>query len=83
MLYSAIPVCWSTWLAKEVSDEPETGGGLMVAAIQMAIMIGGAFGGSLLDHVSVAAPLIGGSALLILAALVVGNGERLTQSSPA
>jgi len=82
MLYSAIPVCWSTWLAKEVSDEPETGGGLMVAAIQMAIMVGGAFGGSLLDHVSVTAPLIGGSALLILAALVVGNGERLTQSSP-
>jgi len=30
---SAIPVCWSTWLSKGISDEPESGGGLMVGAI--------------------------------------------------
>jgi hypothetical protein len=32
-LNSAIPVCWSTWLTKGISDEPESGGGLMVGAI--------------------------------------------------
>ena len=43
-LNSAIPVAWSSWLAKEVSDEPESGGGLMVGAIQLAIMLGAALG---------------------------------------
>jgi predicted MFS family arabinose efflux permease len=79
-LNAAIPVCWSTWLAREISDEPECGGGLMVAAIQLAIMLGGAFGGSLLDHITVSAPLVGGAALLILSAVVIGNGTRLMRT---
>lgn len=77
MLNAAIPVCWSTWLAREINDEPESGGGLMVASIQLAIMLGGAFGGHLLDSIGVAAPLIGGAVLLMLAAWVIGNGQRL------
>jgi predicted MFS family arabinose efflux permease len=36
-LNSAIPVSWSTWLTKGISDEPESGGGLIVAAIQLSI----------------------------------------------
>lgn len=64
-------------LARGISDEPEAGGGLMVAAIQLAIMLGAAFGGLLLDHVSVAAALAGGAGLLALAALVAGSGRRL------
>lgn len=76
-LNAAIPVCWSTWLAREIADEPESGGGLMVASIQLAIMIGGAFGGQLLDQMTVAAPLAGGAGLLVLSALLVGNGARL------
>jgi len=54
---------------------------LIVAAIQLAIMLGGAFGGALLDHLSIAATFIGGAVLLISASLVVGNGERLKASS--
>ena len=38
-----------------------------VGAIQLSIMLGGAFGGFLLDHISVAATFIGGTALLVLA----------------
>jgi predicted MFS family arabinose efflux permease len=76
-LNSAIPVAWSTWLSKGISDEPESGGGLLVAAIQLSIMLGGALGGLLLDHISIAATLLGGTTLLILASLVVGNGDRL------
>ena len=57
---SAIPVAWSAWLAKEISDEPESGGGLMVAAIQLSIMLGAALGGWLLDHWSIFATFIGG-----------------------
>lgn len=76
-LNSAIPVAWSTWLTQGIGDEPESGGGLMVAAIQLAIMVGAGFGGVLLDHVSLAATWIGGAALLLLASLTVGNGSRL------
>jgi predicted MFS family arabinose efflux permease len=76
-LNSAIPVCWSTWLSKGIADEPESGGGLMVAAIQLAIMLGGAFGGFLLDRFSIAATLVGGAALLAAASFSVGNGNRI------
>jgi predicted MFS family arabinose efflux permease len=76
-LNSALPVAWSTWLSKEVSDQPESGGGLIVAAIQLAIMLGAALGGLLLDHISIAATLLGGTVLLILASLTVGNGDRI------
>jgi predicted MFS family arabinose efflux permease len=77
ILSSAIPVAWSTWLSKGITDEPESGGGLMVAAIQLSIMLGAAFGGLLLDHISIAATLIGGTILLTLASLIVGSGDRI------
>ena len=82
-LSSAIPVAWSTWLSKGLTDEPESGGGLMVAAIQLSIMLGAAFGGLLLDHISIAATLIGGTIVLALASLIVGNGERIGRVHPA
>ncbi|CAD6516164.1 Purine ribonucleoside efflux pump NepI [Paraburkholderia metrosideri] len=74
---AAIPVAWSTWLAKGVKDKPESGGGLMVASIQLSIMVGAELGGTLLDHYSIAAAFIGGSVLLVLSAVVVGTGRRL------
>jgi predicted MFS family arabinose efflux permease len=82
-LNSAIPVAWSTWLTKGVSDEPESGGGLMVAAIQLSITLGAASGGLLLDHISIAATLIGGRILQAFASLIVGNGERIGSTCEA
>lgn len=76
-LNAAIPVVWSTWLSKGISDDPESGGGLLVAAIQLSIMLGGALGGLLLDHASITATFIGGSLLLLFGAMTVGNGSRL------
>lgn len=75
---SAVPVCWSTWLTQGIGDEPESGGGLLVGAIQLSIMLGGLLGGILLDHISIAATMIGATVLLVLSALVIGNGKRLT-----
>ena len=80
---SAIPVAWSTWLTRGIGDAPESGGGLMVAAIQLSIMLGAAFGGYLLDHISVAATFVGGATLLLLSAAVVGSGERLRPATPS
>jgi predicted MFS family arabinose efflux permease len=82
-LNSAIPVSWSTWLTKAIGDEPESGGGLMVAAIQLSIMLGGAFGGYLLDSASVGATFIGDSLLLFAAAAVVGAGKRIRPANVA
>lgn len=76
-LNSAIPVCWAAWLAKGISDEPESGGGLQVGAIQLSIMLGATFGGMVLDHVSIAAAFIGGTSFLVLASLIIGDGSRL------
>jgi predicted MFS family arabinose efflux permease len=81
-LNSAIPVAWSTWLSKGVSDDPESGGGLMVAAIQLSIMLGAASGGTLLDHIAIGAPFLGGAIFLVLAAILIGTGERITPVSP-
>ncbi|MEO6799829.1 MAG: hypothetical protein ABI178_07825 [Rhodanobacter sp.] len=77
LLNSAIPVAWSTWLTQGLAHDPEAGGGLMVAVIQLAIMLGAAFGGLLLDHVSLAATWFGGAALLVLASFAAGSGRRL------
>ena len=74
---AAVPVAWSTWLSKGIADEPESGGGLLVGAIQLAIMLGATFGGLLLDHFSIGATLVGGTVLLVAASLVIGSGERL------
>jgi predicted MFS family arabinose efflux permease len=82
-LSSAIPVAWSTWLSKGIRDEPESGGGLIVGTIQLSIMLGAAFGGLLLDHISIAATLIGGTILLTLASLIVGNGDRIGRAHRA
>jgi predicted MFS family arabinose efflux permease len=76
-LNSAIPVAWSTWLSQGINDDPEGGGGLMVAAIQLSIMLGAALGGALLDHISIAATFLGGAVFLVVGSLIVGNGERI------
>jgi predicted MFS family arabinose efflux permease len=80
-LNSAIPVSWSTWLTKGIADEPESGGGLMVAAIQLSIMLGGAFGGYLLDSFSIGATFVGGTLLLFAGAAVVKIGGFVSENT--
>ena len=76
-LNSAIPVAWSAWITQGIADTPESGGGLMVAAIQLSITLGAAVGGWLLDSLSISATFMGSALLLTAASLVVGNGSRL------
>ncbi|MGF6814704.1 putative MFS family arabinose efflux permease [Paraburkholderia atlantica] len=74
---AAIPVAWSTWLSKAVRDKPESGGGLMVASIQLSIMLGAELGGALIDHFSIGAAFIGGVALMLFSAIIIGSGKRI------
>lgn len=67
---SIIPVGWSTWLTRAVPDEAESGGGLLVATIQLAIMTGAALGGFVIDKSGVLGPIVVGGSLLLLCSLV-------------
>ena len=67
---TAAPVAWSTWLTRTLPDDAEAGGGLMVAAIQLAITAGATIGGLMLDALGPIADFLGSAAILALAALV-------------
>lgn len=49
LIATAAPVGWWTWMAWMLPEEAEAGGGLMVAIIQLAIMLGATVGGVLFD----------------------------------
>lgn len=74
LIGTAAPVAWWTWLSRTLPDEAEAGGGLMVAAIQLAITLGAATGGFLFDSsgyqstFAVSAAMLAGSALVAIAA---------------
>lgn len=74
---TALSVIFMTWMSRNVSDAPEAGGSLMVAAIQGAILLGAVIGGLLLDRFSITATFLGSVALSILAVILIGNGQRL------
>lgn len=75
LTFGAVPVAWSTWLARTVPDEAESAGGLLVAAIQLAIATGAAVGGLIVDVSGVAWVFIASGSLL-LAALVIVAGVQ-------
>jgi len=76
LAFGAVPVAWSTWLTRTVPDEAETAGGLLVAAIQLAIAMGAAAGGAILDMSGVTGVFAAGSTILLLAALMILIGIR-------
>ncbi|MCB8819301.1 MFS transporter [Microvirga rosea] len=61
------PVAWNTWLTRVLPEDAEAGGGLMVAAIQLAITLGATVGGILFDG-SGYQSTFGASAVLLVAA---------------
>jgi predicted MFS family arabinose efflux permease len=72
--FGAVPVAWTTWLTRTVPDEIESGGGLQVAAIQLAITAGAGVGGILMDRGGVLlAPSSGGAILLVAAGLILAG----------
>lgn len=76
MAFGAVPVAWSTWITRTVPDEAESGGGLIVAAVQFAITLGAAAGGVIFDA-SGAKGVFAASALVLAAAvLLISLGLR-------
>ena len=81
--FGSVPVAWSTWIARVVPDEAESGGALLVAAIQLAITIGAAIGGILLDRYSVQGTVTGSILILLLSTLLIGLGLTSGSASPS
>ena len=79
LAFGAVPVAWSTWLARSIPDEAESGGGLMVAAIQLAIALGAALGGVVFDMSGPRGVFGAAGAILVLAALVIGLGVKMRE----
>ncbi len=74
LAFGTLPVAWSTWVTHTVPNEAESGGALLVASIQLAITIGAAVGGLLLDRYNVQGTIIGGINLLFIAVLTIWIG---------
>jgi predicted MFS family arabinose efflux permease len=74
--FGAVPVAWSTWLTRTVPDQAESAGGLLVAAIQLAIAVGAAAGGGIFDLSGATGVFAGSSAILLFATIIVLAGLR-------
>ena len=81
LAFGAVPVAWTSWLARTVADEAESAGGLLVAAIQFAIAAGAAVGGGVFDAAGADGVFTVGGAVLVVSALMVLVGIR--RSVPA
>ncbi|GGA38509.1 MFS transporter [Pelagibacterium lentulum] len=83
LAFGTVPVAWSTWVSRSVSDEAESGGGLLVAAINFAIATGAAVGGLILDLSGIESVFITNGIVLVLAAGTVALGVGAVRSKPA
>ncbi|KAA1173984.1 MFS transporter [Marinobacter salinexigens] len=77
---TAAPVGWWAWVAEAMNHDPEAGGGLMVAFVQLAIGLGSTVGGIMFDHYGYELAF-GVSALLLLATSLAVWGLRWVSGS--
>jgi predicted MFS family arabinose efflux permease len=76
LVATAVSVAWWTWLSRNLPDDAEAGGGLMVAVVQLAITLGAAGGGYLFDAAGHQATFFASAALLGASALLGGLCAR-------
>ncbi|WP_437612093.1 MFS transporter [Erwinia sp. V71] len=82
MAFGAVPVGWSTWVTRTMPDDAESGGGLLVAAVQLAITLGAALGGVIFTLGGVTPVFLASALILLLAVLVIFAALR-PQAEPA
>lgn len=73
--FGAVPTMVQTWVAHVAPERLESAGGLVVAAFQVAITIGAAVGGLLVDSVGVQAALIVGGIAAVAGAGVLSSAR--------
>jgi predicted MFS family arabinose efflux permease len=77
LLGTPAPVAWNTWLTRTLPEDAEAGGGLMVAAIQLAITLGATIGGFLFDMSGYQSTFGASAAILVVAGLMAFVTKRL------
>ncbi|CAM5775065.1 MFS transporter [Labrys miyagiensis] len=82
LAFGAVPVAWSTWITRAVPDEAESAGGLIVAAVQLAISIGASAGGVFFDASGARGVYAAAGIVLLVATLIILAGIR-KQAVPA
>lgn len=82
MLATAAPTGWWTWIARTLPDNAETGGGLMVAVIQLSIALGSTAGGMVFDHLGWQSAFAMSSVLLLCAGVLTFFTSRQQASTP-
>lgn len=70
LLATAAPVGWWSWIARAMPEDAESGGGLMVAVIQLSIALGSTLGGVLFDIHGHLGTFTASAAILIAAAVL-------------
>lgn len=83
LVATAAPVGWWSWLARSVPNDAETGGGLMVAVIQLSIALGSTLGGVLFDTHGYQTTFTAAAILLIASAGVALFTARFKQAETA
>lgn len=83
LLGTSAPVGWWTWLARTLPDDAEAGGGLMVAVVQLAIMLGATVGGFLFDGIGYRSTFYMSAAVLIFAAFIAWLAARASRATAA
>lgn len=76
LAFGAVPVAWSTWLTRTIPEQAESAGGLLVAAIQLAIAVGAAAGGAIFDGSGATGVFAASGLVLLLAAFMILVGIR-------
>lgn len=74
--FGAVPTMVQTWMAHVAPERLESAGGLVVAAFQIAITIGAAVGGLLIDSVGVQWAFLGGGLAAVIGAAVLSCARR-------
>lgn len=77
LLATAAPVGWWAWIARTLPADAESGGGLMVAVIQLCIAFGSTLGGALFDGPGYQATFITSAGILLAAAILAILVRRL------
>ncbi|MFW0764659.1 purine ribonucleoside efflux pump NepI [Trabulsiella odontotermitis] len=75
--FALVPVGWSTWITRSLSDQAEKAGSIQVAVIQLANTCGAAVGGFALDHFGLLSPLALSGTLMLLTALLVATKVKI------
>jgi predicted MFS family arabinose efflux permease len=79
LIGTAAPVAWWTWQARTLAEDAEAAGGLMVAAIQLAITLGASAGGLLFDQGGYRATFAFAAAILLASAAIAFLAARASQ----